>query len=55
MEMSNREIGDMIRKLRRGEAVHCPQCENGIISPQKSNEVHFQCTECDFMINLEKK
>lgn len=53
MEMPNREIGDMIRKLRKGEKVRCPQCEKGTISPKKPNEIHFQCSECNFTINLD--
>lgn len=53
MEMSNKEIGNMIRKLRKGELVHCPQCEKGVIVPKKPNEIHFRCNVCDFAINLD--
>lgn len=51
--MSHKEVGDMIRKLRDGEKVSCPQCGNGEIIPKEKNEIHFRCNSCDFRINID--
>lgn len=53
MEMSYKEIGNMIKKLKNGESVHCPQCEDGEIMPKRKGEVHFKCTKCNFVINID--
>lgn len=51
--MLNKEVGVIIKKLRNGETVSCPECKSGKIMPEKKNEKHFHCSNCDFVINID--
>lgn len=51
--MKPQEIGKMMRDLRSGKDVVCPECQKGRIrtpyNPQTSK--FFKCDKCNFMIN----
>ena len=49
--MTRKEIGDMIRKLRNGESVPCPECKEGTVTPK--DKWRSSCNKCDFMVNLD--
>lgn len=55
--MTPKEIGEMMRKLRQGEKVECPECHKGFIvtpyDPKKSH--YFECdnSECNYTINID--
>ena len=46
---------ELIKWLRSGEAVKCPECQEGKVStehdPEKSH--FFSCDKCSFMINID--
>lgn len=53
--MSPKEIGVMIRKLRKGEKVTCPECNKGVIFPVGDYKIThgFYCDKCGFKINID--
>lgn len=55
--MTPKEIGEMMRKLRQGEKVECPECHKGsIVTPYDPAKTHyFECdnSECNFTINID--
>lgn len=53
--MTPKEIGTMIRALREGKEVICPECKKGkIITPYNSRtSTCFNCTNCNFKIHME--
>ena len=50
--MERKEVGDMIRKLKDGEAVPCPECNEGTVVPK--DKWHSSCDKCEFTINLDQ-
>ena len=53
--MKPAEIGKMLRELREGKEVHCPECQVGIIKTpyNPGTSTYFECTKCNFKINME--
>lgn len=52
--MTPKEIGIMIKSLREGEEVNCPECKKGkIITPYNPRtSTFFKCTNCKFKIHM---
>ena len=53
--MTPKEIGMMIKALRDGKEVICPECKTGkIITPYNpKTSTYFNCTTCNFRIHME--
>lgn len=53
--MTPKEIGNMLKDLRDGKEVICPECKKGIIrtfnNPKTSHS--FRCSNCKFAINMD--
>lgn len=49
------EIGKMLRKLKEGKEVPCPECQIGKIKTpfDPNTSTYFECTKCNFKINME--
>lgn len=46
---------EIIKKLRKGEEVICPECNKGKLVTEYDYKIshNFHCTECDLEINLD--
>lgn len=44
--------GNIIRQLREGHSIVCPECGQGKIIPPKPNYSYFRCDACNFAINI---
>lgn len=53
--MIPKEIGMMIRSLREGKEVLCPECKKGkIITPYNpKTSTYFKCDNCNFKIHMD--
>lgn len=53
--MTPKEAGALIRSLREGKEVFCPECKKGrIVTPYEAKtSMYFKCTNCNFKINME--
>ena len=53
--MTPKEIGQMIRNLREGKKVVCPECGKGIVKTEYDPKTtySFHCDKCKFAINME--
>lgn len=55
--MTPKEIGELMKKLRNGEKVECPECHAGVVTtPYDPKTSHFfKCSneKCNFMINTD--
>lgn len=53
--MEKVSFADLIKHLRTGEKMACPECGKGEIStPHNPETAHFFCCDkCDFMINID--
>lgn len=53
--MTPKEVGDMIKRLRNGEKVECPDCHKGIIRTPYDTKIshYFECDKCKFKINID--
>lgn len=54
MKLEGKQIGDMVRTLRAGKPVSCPECEGGIITPKRVEDVYFRCDKCSFSVHLNR-
>lgn len=54
MKMSYKEIGDMIKKLRAGESVPCPECKSGVVSSTAGSKHNFHCNKCKYTVNIDQ-
>lgn len=52
--MTSKEIGAMIRSLREGKEVICPECKKGkIVTPyDPRTSIYFKCTNCNFKVHM---
>ncbi|MCI6043142.1 hypothetical protein MR857_07355 [bacterium] len=41
--MKKETIGGMLKDLKNGKIVQCPECKEGKIVPVKENDIHFKC------------
>ena len=55
VKMTPKEVGDMIKRLRNGEKVECPDCHKGIIRTPYDTKIrhYFECDKCKFKINID--
>ena len=46
---------EFMKRLRNGEKLLCPECEEGTVSTNYDPETShfFCCNKCDFMINID--
>lgn len=55
--MTPKEVGEMLKKLRNGEEVVCPDCQKGIIRTPYDPKIshYFECDndECKYKINID--
>lgn len=54
MQMSRKEIGDLIKTLREGKTASCPECGSGKIIPKRKNDSFFKCDHCGFIVRLNR-
>lgn len=54
-KVTPKEIGEMIKKLKNGEKIECPDCHKGVVTaPNDPKTSHFfKCDKCKFMINID--
>ena len=51
--MIDKEDGKILKILRAGGTVQCPECKKGKVR-HKGNILHdFSCDKCDFKINID--
>lgn len=41
--MKKETIGGMLKDLKNGKIVQCPECKEGKNAPVKENDIHFKC------------
>ena len=54
MGMTHKQIGDMVRTLRAGKPVPCPDCDGGVIRPKRVEDVYFRCDKCNYSVRLNR-
>lgn len=47
-KVTSKMLDYMVKRLRRGEVVKCPLCENGVLEPigDYQTTYAFKCSEC---------
>lgn len=53
--MSPKEVETMMKELREGKKVACPECDKGVIHPVGDYKIthSFYCDKCKFKINID--
>lgn len=51
--MTYKEAGEILKVLRAGGTVLCPECKKGKVTHKGNNLYHFSCDKCDFKINID--
>ena len=51
--MIDKEDGKILKILRAGGTVQCPECKKGKVTHKGNNLHHFSCDKCDFKNNID--
>lgn len=53
-KVTSKMLDDMVKRLRKGEAVKCPLCEKGVLEPVGDYQTTyaFKCSECGERLHM---